>query len=143
MFEKYKYKRIIKEAVEKTVEQFSDCCPRISKHFFCGKIGAGPEKLVVCYLFKTDKELATARDNGLCKNLEETTIRHLIESGYPKEAFERKTTGVPAGITFTAYTEEQKEHIIDKLLHRKASIDFASEEDVENETGGNYDLYFQ
>lgn len=144
MFKKKKLNRIITEAVEQTVAQFANSTPRISKHFFYGAVDIGPENLVVWYLFKTDSELETAKQNGLCDRLKEATINNLIDAGYPKEAFCEKELELSPKITFSDDTpEEIKSKIFDSLTHRKAHIAFTTEEDIDKKANGDYHLYFQ
>lgn len=123
--------------------QFSNSTPRISKHFFYGAVELGPENLVIWYLFKTDSELKTAKANGLCQKLEQTTIKNLVDLGYPKDAFTVKTVDLPNKISFANGTDEQKSEIIYALTHRSAKITFTTEEDIDKKTNGDYYLYFK
>ena len=144
VFKKLHRNRIIEKAVEKTVQQFSNSTPCISKHFFYGAVDIGPENLVVWYLFEKDSELETAKNNGLCKEVEETTIHNLIEFGYPKEAFCEKEVELSPKITFANSTDKiTMNKIIYSLTHRKAKIAFTTEEDIDNKANGDYHLYFQ
>lgn len=143
MFKKYGRNRKIKKAVEKTVLQFSNSTPRISKHFFYGAVELGTENLVIWYLFKTDSELETAKTNGLCQKLEETTIKNLVDLGYPEDAFTVKMVDLPNKISFANGTDEQKNEIVYALTHRSAKIAFTTEEDIDKKTNGDYYLYFK
>lgn len=143
MFKNFRRNRIIKKAVEKTVFQFSNSDPQISNHFFYGAVDIRPENLVVWYLFKTDLELESAKENGLCKKLEEATINNLVELGYPWEAFCEKVVSLPSKISFANGTPEQQSKIIHALTHRSASIAFTTEEDVDKKANGDYYLYFK
>lgn len=144
MFEKYCRNKIIKNAVEKTVVQFSNAVPHISKHFFYGAVDIEPENLVIWYLFETDSELEQAKQNSLCDKLKKTTINNLIEMGYPKEAFCEKELELSPKVTFADGTEEKiKNSIIYSLAHRKAKIAFTTEEDIDKKANGDYHLYFQ
>ena len=144
MFDKFHRNRIIKKAIEKTVQHFSNSTPRISKHFFYGAVDIGPENLVVWYLFEKDLELETAKNNGLCKELEDTTIQNLIEFGYPKDAFGENEVDLSPKITFANSTDDKTmNNIIYSLTHRKAKIAFTTEEDIDKKANGDYHLYFQ
>ena len=143
MFEKFKLERKIKKAVDKTVKEFENSTPKISQHFFYGAIEYSPNNLVVWYLFKTNDELALAREIGLCSQLEQRTTQNLIDEGYPTEAFEKtKMQGVEK-ITFSNETQEQIEKIMESLLNRKVNISFTTEQDIDERANGDYHLYFQ
>lgn len=143
MFNKIRRNRMIKRGIAQTVEQFRDSCPHISRHFYYGAVEYGAENLVIWYLFKTDAELETAKQNGLCDRIEETTVSHLLRFGYPADAFVEKVVELPPQITFANGTAAQQQAIIDQLTHRKARIAFTTEEDIENKTHGDDRLYFQ
>lgn len=66
MFEKFRLERKIKKAVNRTVKEFENSTPKIFQHFFYGAIEYSPNNLVIWYLFKTNNELALAKENGLC-----------------------------------------------------------------------------
>ncbi|MBR4057041.1 MAG: hypothetical protein IKK00_02750 [Oscillospiraceae bacterium] len=134
-------KRIIKKAVEKTVEDFSDRTPKIYQHFFYGAFDIEPQHLVVWYLFETDAELEAAKTSGYCVELERATIHNLIALGYPKGAFELTNMGAPK-ITFCGGTEEDQKNILHALTYSKANISFTTKEDIDNKANGDYYLYF-
>lgn len=140
-------KRIIKKAVNNTVASFSSRTPIIYEYFFYGAFDIAPQNLVVWYLFKTDEELEIAETSGFCKELRELTIKNLIELGYPNEAFEATKTGSfefnDDKVKKEQDSEDYQETILQSLAYRKAMISFASQEDIERKTNGDYHLYFQ
>lgn len=139
----YRY-RIIRKAIEKTMLQFSNSTPHISKYCFYGAVDIGPEYLVVWYLFEKDIELEAAKNNGLCIELYETTIHNLIEFGYPQKAFCENEVELSPNITFSNSTDDNTmNNIIYSLSHRKAKIAFSTEEDIDKKANGDYHLYFQ
>ena len=135
-------KRIIKKAVERTVSEFVDRTPKIFEHFFYGAFDMEPQYLVVWYLFETDAELEAAKSSGYCNELENATIRNLIDLGYPREAFEFTNMDTP-NITFYVGTEAEQQNIFRSLTHRKAMISFNTKEDIDNRANGDYHVYFQ
>lgn len=140
-FVRSKRKRIIKKAVKKTVAEFLDSTPKIYSHLFYGAVDIAPQNLVIWYLFETDAELECAKTTGFCDDLERTTIKNLIDLGYPKEAFEITDMGTP-DITFCNGTKEEQDNILQLLTYRKASISFTTKEDIDNKADGNYYYYF-
>lgn len=143
MFEKIRLERKIKKAVNKTAKEFENSTPKISQHFFYGAVEYSPNNLVIWYLFKTNNELALAKENGLCAQLEQRTTQNLIDEGYPKEAFVKtKTQGVEK-ITFANGTQEQINSVMDSLLNRQVKISFTTEQDIDEKANGDYHSYFQ
>lgn len=142
-----KHKRIIKRAIVNTVAAFDGRTPEIYEYFFYGAFDIAPQNLVVWYLFETDAELGKAKSSGLCNELEELTVKNLISSGYPKEAF---------GLTETDFSvfsadkidaqdgaEEDIRRAFDSLENRKAMVSFTTKEDIDKKANGDYRLYFQ
>ena len=123
MFLFSKRNRIIKKAVAKTIAAFANRTPKIYQHFFYGAFDIAPQNLVVWYLFETDAELEAAKSSGYCNELENATIRNLIDLGYPREAFEFTNMDTP-NITFYVGTEAEQQNIFRSLTHRKAMISF-------------------
>lgn len=145
MFEKLKLERKIKKAVNKTAKELEDSTPKVSQHFFYGAVEYSPNNLVIWYLFKTNDELALARENGLCTQLAQRTTQNLIDEGYPQEALSKVVAqGGIDRMTFNNKTSEE----IDDLLKvsqsgRKVMISFTTEQDIYEKTNGDYHLYFQ
>lgn len=119
MFKSLKLKRIIKKSIIKTIEMLGKGYPQIHFYLFYGLLDLTPNNLVVWYIFKTDADLSDAMESGYSNGIEELTIRNLIASGYPEEAFELNDTG------------------------KKAVVCFASQEDIDKKANGDYRLYFQ
>ncbi len=142
-----KRKRIIKRAIANTVTAFDGRTPEIYEHFFYGEFDLAPQNLVVWYLFETDAELENAKSSGLCNELEELTVKNLISSGYPKEAFELTETDFSAfsadRIAVQDGAEEDIRRVFDSLENRKAMISFTTKEDIDKKANGDYHLYFQ
>ena len=140
-------KRIIKKAVDNTVKALGSRTPRIFEHFFYGAFDIAPQNLVVWYLFETDKELEIAKSSGFCAELKELTIKNLISSGYPKEAFVQTKTNVieinSDKIKIRGGSEEDVQRIFDALSNRKVMVSFTTREDIDRKTNGDYRLYFQ
>lgn len=135
-------KRIIK-AIEKTVADFHGSIPAIYQHFFFGAYHIAPQYLAIWYLFKTDKELQTAKENGLCEQLIEATITNLVSAGYPAEAFSAPYVPPNAKIPFENAASEQEKSMMDKLFRQTAGIYFTTKEAIDREAHGDYHLYFQ
>ena len=134
--------RIIKKAVAKTAEDFSDRTPAIYEHFFYGAFELAPQNLVIWFLFETDDELESAQSSGYCDELRNAAFNNLISLGYPKKAFESAHMDLPQ-ITFVGGTPEDHENILQSLANRKVMVSFTSKEDIDNKAGGDYRLYFQ
>lgn len=140
---KRRLNKIITTALDKTVSEYKESYPAIYQHFFYGAFDLAPQNLVIWYLFETDEELQTARENGLCNKLTETTVHNLIVGGYPAEAFSETHFPMSDKITFQGGTAEQINDMIYSLTHRKASVAFTTEEDIDRKAHGDYHLYFQ
>ncbi len=142
-----KRKRIIKKAVKKTVAAFISRTPKIVEHFFYGSFDIAPQNLVIWYLFKTDEELEIAKSSGFCDELKELTVKNLLSLGYPEEAV--TSTGTDADefgddiIKTKDSTGEDVQRIFDALSDRKVMVSFATREDIDRKTDGDYHLYFQ
>lgn len=143
MFEKFSLNRKIKKAVNKTVKEFENSTPKISEHFFYGAVELSPNNLAIWYLFKTNDELKLAKENGLCDKLIFQTTQNLLDEGYPKEAFERTKMQVVEKITYANEMQEQIDDIMQKLLNKKVSISFTTEQDIDEKADGDYHSYFQ
>lgn len=135
--------KIIKKALRQTLAEFKESFRAVYLHFFYGAVDIAPQNLVVWYLFKTDKELQTANENGLCNKLTETTIRNLIAAGYPPKVFSETYFPLRDKITFQGGAEEEIMNMQYSLTHRKATVAFTTQEDIDRKTQGDYHLYFQ
>lgn len=135
--------KIIKKALKQTFAEFKESSPVIYQHFFYGAVDLATQNLVVWYLFATDRELQTAKENGLCNKLTEATIRNLIAAGYPGEAFSETYFPMKNKITFQGGTSEERDRIIHMMTHRKAQVAFTTQEDIDRKAHGDYHVYFQ
>jgi hypothetical protein len=104
---------ITKVAMTRVLDAVAARDPAIRKHFFYGASAIHPRHLVTWYIFYTDRDLETARQNGLTSDLDALTRAELLNRGYP-------TKGA-------------------HVMH----VAFTSEEDVQNKSGGNYYAYFK
>jgi hypothetical protein len=104
---------IVRRSMSPVLQAVSAREPVIRKHFFYGASAIHPRHLVTWYIFQRDQDLESARQNGLTSDLEVLTRAELISCGYPRNGAK--------GIY----------------------VSFASEEDVQNKTGGNYFAYFK
>jgi hypothetical protein len=104
---------IVEPAMERVLNSISSKNPRVTKTFFYGAMGIDPKHLVTWYIFSKDKDLEEAKQNGLTKEISEKMRVELFQGGYPAEVLQ------------------------------KIFVDFTSEEDVQNKTGGNYYHYFK
>ncbi len=139
-----KRKRIIKKSIKNALQSVVDIYPKIYEYFFYGAYDLSPEFLVIWYLFETDEELNTAKDNGLCLQLLNKTTDNLIAFGYPLEAIDvDKKYGLNEKIKIQGTNEEIKNQIVDVLNHRKISVSFTTKEDIDKTANGDYHLYFQ
>ncbi len=140
-------KRMIKKAVANTVTAFAGRTPKIYEYFFYSAFDIAPQNLVVWYLFETDDELEKAKATGLCAEIKELTIRNLISSGYPKEAFDTTKTDTADfnddRIKTENGSEEDVQRIFYSLSDRKAMVSFTTKEDIDRKANGDYHLYFQ
>jgi hypothetical protein len=104
---------IAQAAMTRVLDAVASREPSIQKHFFYGASAINPRHLVTWYIFRTDRDVETARQNGLTSDLDILTRSELTSGGYP-------TKGA-------------------QIMH----VAFTSEEDVQNRAGGNYYLYFK
>ena len=108
-----KYDAIVEAAMKRVLDSIRSRTPEISSHMFYGATGIGPENLVTWYVFKTDAELAEAKQNGLKKFIEKQTRKELAAFDYPAE-----------GVA-------------------QMSVSFTTEEDIQNKSPGNPWDYFK
>jgi hypothetical protein len=104
---------IARSATTRVLDAVATREPSVGKHFFYGASAIHPRHLVTWYIFQTDRDLETARQNGLTSDLDALTRAELIDRGYPKKGAQ--------------------------AMH----VAFTSEEDVQNKSGGNYFAYFK
>ena len=104
---------ITKAAMTRVLDAIATREPAIRKHFFFGTSAIHPRHLVTWYIFHTDRDLKAAQQNGLTSDLDIFTRAELVRRGYP-------TKGA-------------------RVMH----VAFTSEEDVQNQSGGNYFAYFK
>lgn len=135
--------KVIRKALKQTIAEYKEFYPAIYQHFFYGAVDLAPQNLVVWYLFATDEELKVAHENGLCHKLTEATINNLIVAGYPTEAFSETYFPLSDKITFQDETTDGENDVIHLLTHRKATVAFTTQEDIDRKTHGDYHLYFQ
>ena len=119
MLTAFRLNRIIKKSVKQTVSALDGKSPEIFFHDYYGAVEISTKNLTIWYVFKTDSDLSEARESGFCDEIVKLTVANLISSGYPKDAFVTDKNG------------------------RRASVCFASQEDVDRKADGDYRLYFQ
>jgi hypothetical protein len=104
---------IVRAATDNVAVSVSGEAPALLQHFFYGSSAVHPRFLAMWYMFRSDADLALARENGLAARLEARTREQLRERGYPAD-------GV-----------------------RDSAISFATDETIQREAGGSYYHYFQ
>ena len=104
---------IARSAMTRVLDAVAAREPSVRRHLFYGASAIHPMHLVTWYIFRTDHDLETARQNGLTSDLDALTRAELISRGYPARGAQ--------------------------VMH----VSFTSEEDVQNKAGGNYLAYFK
>ena len=108
-----KFDIFVKSAIEKVMNAILNREPSVTKHFYYGAIAIDPKHLVIWYVFLTDKDQETAKQNGLNSDIDRLTREALFSSGYPPESIKQIIVG------------------------------FVSEETFQKEANGNYYEYFK
>jgi hypothetical protein len=80
---------IVNGATTRVTEAVARRLPPLHSHFFYGASAIHPRHLVTWYLFATDAEWETAKQNGLTSDIDKLTRKELLAGGYPPEAVER------------------------------------------------------
>lgn len=104
---------IAKFAMARVLDAVAAREPSVQSHLFYGASAIHPKHLVTWYIFRTDHDLETARNNGLTSYLDALTRAELIRRGYPARGTQIM------------------------------QVSFTSEEDVQSKSGGNYFAYFK
>ena len=87
--------------------------PWVSSHFFYGASAIHPRHLVTWYSFRTDAKWEEAKRSGLTSDLNRLARAKLVAGGYPPDGAQQMMVG------------------------------FASDEDIQRETGGDRWAYFK
>ena len=144
MFSSFRLNRIVKKAVKKTAKHFKGCQPEMLFHTFYGAFDISPRNLTVWYIFKTESDLHSAKESGLCCEIEKLTVENLIVGGYPKDAFEVSGNGLPTDVVAShGVGNEEIQNVMFSLSNRKAAVSFASQEEIDKKADGDYRLFFQ
>jgi hypothetical protein len=102
------YDQMVLNAMKTVATAMTSNTVQIHTHLFYGETAADPGKLVAWYVFKTEKCMNEAKRSGIAHRIVGLTRKELIRNGYPMKAVS------------------------------KVKIDFASDEDIQNKTDGNY-----
>jgi len=108
-----KYDALVTAAMNRVLDSIRSRKPDVCSHMFYGATGIGPENLVTWYVFKTDAELADAKQNGLLKVIKKETRKELAAFDYPADGVARMM------------------------------VSFTTEEDIERKSPGNPWEYFK
>lgn len=94
--------------------------------------------------FKTDEDLKTAIQYGLTNKIKQLTIEEMIKNGYPISEIQIDYNPLDVSKNKFNIDQEVEENTINNGINSlNDRISFSSEEDVMNETGGNYYQYFK
>ncbi len=104
---------IVQSATDAVASTIATDTPSLQSHFFYGASGIHPRHLVTWYLFRTNADYAEAQSNGLTQRIDSLTRNELTRRGYPS----------------------------DSVAH--IHVNFATDEDIQRETGGDYWSYFK
>lgn len=135
---------IIQKSMKSVLVNFKNTRPSITINTFYGAIEIAPYNLAIWYFFKTDEELKTAIQSGLTNKIKQLTIEEMIKNGYPSSEFQIDYNPLDVSKSNFNIDHEVEENSIDNRINSlNDTISFSSEEDVMNETGGNYYQYFK
>ncbi|MBQ9850825.1 MAG: hypothetical protein IJO36_09015 [Clostridia bacterium] len=86
----------------------------------------------------------SAKESGLCCEIEKLTVENLIVGGYPKDAFEVSENGLLTDVVAShGVGDEEIQNVMFSLSNRKAAVSFASQEEIDKKADGDYRLFFQ
>lgn len=135
---------IIQESMKSVLVNFKNTRPSITFNTFYGAVEIDPHNLAIWYFFKTDEELKTAIQNGLTNKIKQLTIEEMIKNGYPISEIQVDYNPLDVSKKKFNIDQEVEENTINNGINSlNDRISFSSEEDVMNETGGNYYQYFK
>lgn len=135
---------IIQKSMKSVLVNFKNTRPSITFNTFYGAVEIDPYNLAIWYFFKTDEELKTAIQNGLTNKIKQLTIEEMIKNGYPISEIQIDYNPLDVSKNNFNIDHEVEENSIDNRINSlNDTISFSSEEDVMNETGGNYYQYFK
>jgi len=104
---------IVSAAMDRVVVAIAGRQPTLSSHFSYGASAIHQRHLVTWYLFRTDAEWETAKQNGLISDIERMTRAELVSGGYTQEGAQQMM------------------------------VSFTSDEDIQRKTGGDHWTYFK
>jgi hypothetical protein len=104
---------IVEQATARVTEAIAGRPPPLHSHFFYGASAIHAKHLVTWYLFSTDKDWETAKENGLTSDIDKLTRSELLAGGYPRQE-------------------------VELIL-----VSFVSDETIGREVGNNYWAYFK
>jgi hypothetical protein len=104
---------IVSAAMDRVLAAIAGRQPAVSSHFSYGASAIHQRHLVTWYLFRTDAEWETAKQNGLISEIERLTRAELVSGGYTL-----------AGA-------------------QQMMVSFTSDEDIQRKTGGDHLAYFK
>jgi hypothetical protein len=99
---------IASAAMDRVLAAIAGRQPAVSSHFFYGASAIHQRHLVTWYLFLTDAEWETAKQNGLISDIERMTRAELVSGGYTPNGAGQMMVG------------------------------FTSDEDIQRKTGGDH-----
>ena len=76
---------IVSAAMDRVLAAIVGRQPAVSSHFSYGSSAIHHRHLVIWYLFRTDAEWETAKQNGLISDMERMTRAELVLGGYTPE----------------------------------------------------------
>jgi hypothetical protein len=104
---------IVSAAMERVLAAIAGRQPAVSSHFSYGASAIHQRHLVTWYLFRTDAEWETAKQNRLISDIERMTRAELVSGGYTPEGAQQMM------------------------------VSFTSDEDIQRKTGGDHLAYFK
>ena len=136
-------RKIIKRAIKNTLNQIKEENLKIVHNTFFGECRKEPYNLVIWYFFETNVDWESAKNDGLIEKIEKLTISNLVQYGYPASAFEVNIIPLNEKHELIDGAEEDRRRYVHSMTHRKVRINFASKQDVDDRSNGNYFYYIK
>ena len=136
-------KKIIKKSLKSVEKEYREKLNEYFYSYFFGNYETDPHSLSIFFVFRTNIDLENLRKQKKIDEIKQSTIDSLIHNGYPSEAFEPVIKSLEHDDIFTGEIDSQISKIITSLNSSCVEISFISDEDINNKSNGDINLYLR